>query len=46
MYDGRYCNTKASVSNFSEELVEIKEAVGEQAYDSGRYAEAAELFRL
>jgi len=28
-----------------EELVKIKEAVGEQAYNSGRYDEAAELFK-
>ncbi|WP_341302898.1 hypothetical protein MHB44_00895 [Lysinibacillus sp. FSL H8-0500] len=28
-----------------EELVKIKEAVGEQAYNDGRYEEAAELFK-
>lgn len=31
--------------NMEEELVKINEAVGEQAYSSGRYDEATELFK-
>ncbi|MEK4227933.1 malate synthase A [Solibacillus sp. FSL H8-0538] len=43
--DGRKITLELVLSVLDEELVNIKEAVGEQAYDSGRYAEAAELFK-
>ena len=37
--------TKLVLVILGEELADIKEAVGEQAYDSSRYAEAAALFK-
>ncbi|CAM5677552.1 Malate synthase OS=Lysinibacillus sphaericus OX=1421 GN=LS41612_22200 PE=3 SV=1 [Lysinibacillus sphaericus] len=43
--DGRGITLAFVLEILEEELVKIKEAVGEQAYNSGRYAEAAELFK-
>jgi len=43
--DGRGITLAFVLEILEEELVKIKEAVGEQAYDSGRYDEAAELFK-
>lgn len=43
--DGRGITLAFVLEILEEELVKIKEAVGEQAYNSGRYDEAAELFK-
>ncbi len=43
--DGRGITLAFVLEILEEELVKIKEAVGEQAYNSGRYEEAAELFK-
>ncbi|WP_312507181.1 malate synthase A [Lysinibacillus sp.] len=43
--DGRGITLAFVLEILEEELVKIKEAVGEQAYSSGRYIEAAELFK-
>lgn len=43
--DGRGITERFVLEVLDEELVKIKEAVGEQAYESGRYDEAAELFK-
>ncbi|MFJ5565153.1 malate synthase A [Lysinibacillus xylanilyticus] len=43
--DGRGITLAFVLSILEEELVKIKEAVGEQAYNGGRYEEAAELFK-
>lgn len=43
--DGRGITERFVLDVLEEELVKIKEAVGEQAYEQGRYAEAAELFK-
>ena len=43
--DGRNITLELVLTILDEELATIKEAVGEQAFDSGRYAEAAELFK-
>lgn len=43
--DGRKVTIELVLEVLEEELAKIKEAVGEQAYEGGRYAEAAELFK-
>lgn len=43
--DGRGITERFVLEVLDEELAKIKEAVGEQAYESGRYDEAAELFK-
>ncbi|MEO4053695.1 malate synthase A [Solibacillus sp. CAU 1738] len=43
--NGRKITLELVLEVLEEELVNIKNAVGEQAYDGGRYAEAAELFK-
>lgn len=43
--DGRKVTIELALEVLEEELAKIKEAVGEQAYESGRYAEATELFK-
>lgn len=43
--DGRKVTMELVLQVLEEELAKIKEAVGEQAYESGRYAEATELFK-
>jgi len=43
--DGRHITLVIVLKILEEELVKIKEAVGEQAYNDGRYEEAAELFK-
>ncbi|KOY83854.1 hypothetical protein [Lysinibacillus macroides] len=43
--DGRDITLVMVLKILEEELVKIKEAVGEQAYNDGRYEEAAELFK-
>lgn len=43
--DGRKVTLELTLEVLNEELAKIKEAVGEQAYNSGRYEEAAELFK-
>ena len=43
--DGRGITLAFVLEILEEELVKIKEAVGEQAYNGGRYDEAAELFK-
>ena len=43
--DGRGITLAFVFEVLEEELVKIKEAVGEQAYNSGRFQEAAELFK-
>ena len=43
--DGRGITLAFVLEILEEELVKIKEAVGEQAYNSGRYEEGAELFK-
>lgn len=43
--DGRKVTLELTLEVLDEELAKIKEAVGEQAYNSGRYVEAAELFK-
>lgn len=43
--DGRKVTLELALEVLEEELAKIKEAVGEQAYESGRYAEATELFK-
>lgn len=43
--DGRGITLAFVLEILEEELVKIKEAVGEQAYNNGRYEEAAELFK-
>ncbi|WP_433595703.1 malate synthase A [Lysinibacillus xylanilyticus] len=43
--DGRGITLSFVLSILEEELVKIKEGVGEQAYNGGRYEEAAELFK-
>ena len=43
--DGRNITLELVLTILDEELATIKEAVGEQAFDSDRYAEAAELFK-
>lgn len=43
--DGRKVTLELVLEIMQEELGKIKEAVGEQAYNSGRYQDAAELFK-
>ena len=43
--DGRNITMELVLTILDEELATIKEAVGEHAFDSDRYAEAAELFK-
>lgn len=43
--DGRKVTMELVLQVLEEELVKIKEAVGEQAYEGGRYAEATQLFK-
>ncbi len=43
--DGRGITLAFVLEILEEELVKIKEAVGEQVYNRGRYEEAAELFK-
>lgn len=43
--DGRKVTMELMLQVLEEELAKIKEAVGEQAYEGGRYAEATELFK-
>ena len=43
--DGRKVTMELVLQVLEEELAKIKGAVGEQAYESGRYAEATELFK-
>lgn len=43
--DGRKVTVALTMRILEEELARIKGAVGEQAYNGGRYKEAAELFR-
>ena len=45
LVDGRKVTLELVLEVLEEELVKIKNAVGEQAYESGRYAEAANLFK-
>ena len=44
--DGRKVTLALTLEILNEELAKIKATVGEQAYNSGRYDEAAELFKV
>ena len=43
--DGRQVTLELALGIQDSELVSLRESLGDEAYDAGRYAEAAELFR-